>query len=71
MHHEKCIAAAFFKLNSLRMGLGIICPNKRSYNDVVPGQMPAAVGQTLNNTRHFSLTQAKKKRNEMGNEEMK
>jgi hypothetical protein len=47
MPPPRYVGQFFFKLNSLRIGLGIICPNKRSYNDVVPGQMADAVGQTL------------------------
>jgi hypothetical protein len=47
MHHPGYITAAFRKLNSLRIGLGMICPNKRSYNEVIPGQTADAVGQTL------------------------
>jgi hypothetical protein len=64
VHHPRCIATAFHKLNSLCIGLGIICPNKRSYFEVVPGQTADAVGQTLIYTRHFRQN----KRNEMKNQ---
>ena len=47
MHHPRYEGPFFFKLNSLRLGLSIICPNKRSYDEVVPGQMADAVGHTL------------------------
>ena len=47
MDHSKCIAALFYKLYSLRTGLGTTCPNKRSYNEGLARQIADAVGQTL------------------------
>ena len=47
MHHPKCVGQFVFKLDSLRIGLGIICPNKRSYNEGLARQIANAVGQTL------------------------
>ena len=46
-HHSKYIAAFFYKLYSLRTGLGIVCPNKRSYNEGLARLIADAVGQTL------------------------
>jgi hypothetical protein len=60
MHHPGCIAAAFRNLNSLCIDLGMICPNKRSYNEVVPGQTADAVGQTLTSHPPFQPNSGKK-----------
>jgi hypothetical protein len=47
MHYSKCVGAVFCRLNSLRIGFGVICPTKRSYYTLIPGQTTDAVGQTL------------------------
>jgi hypothetical protein len=60
MHHPRYVGQFFFKLNSLRLGLGIICPNKRSSNEVVPGQTADAVGQTLTSHPPFQPHSGKK-----------
>jgi hypothetical protein len=44
VHNPKRFGADLRKLNNLLIGLGIICPNKRSCNEVVPGQTADARG---------------------------
>jgi hypothetical protein len=66
-HPQICIDAAFHKLNSLRVGFSMICPNKRSGDGVEREQTATVVAnnngvvrQTLTSTCQLSLTQAKK-----------
>jgi hypothetical protein len=62
VHHSKRIAAFFYKLYSLRIGLGIICPNKCSYNEGLARQIADAVDPKSTPAILASFKQ--KKRNE-------